>query len=103
MGVLHTLGQGKYNGTEEFIRWTDVPEAPSEVAITPTNPASGWWLVVQISWHNEAEQFGMSRTAYFAAQCAGTMAIWIVCWYQLQDGAIVIQAWPVFLINPSCM
>ena len=82
------------------MRWDDMTEEEPDTLTPAGTPQSGWWPVCQISWASEPQVFNFdeqNRTLYFVGQCSGVICIFIVCWCQLQDGGLEIQAWPVYM------
>ena len=105
-GAASYPGQGKYGGggqydetKEYFVRWQDMrDDDDADEEPTPTGtPNSGWWPVRMVSWVGEAECFGYAPDVYTRAQCAGIVCVWVLRWYQLQDGDYELQAWPIWL------
>jgi len=118
-------GQGKYNDTEDrAVRWEDlqVEDAGEGMdrlidhknanqyelmdGIMMRSGSSGqvprgWWPAVIVTWRDEAISFGMpNKQQYYWLQNAGKIRVWVICWYQLWDGTIVLEAWPIFLAEP---
>ena len=61
----------------------------------------GWWPAVIVSWDGEHLCFGtFDRRTYYELQNKGRLRVWVICWYQLCDGTIIMEAWPIFLVRP---
>ena len=115
LGAVSYPGQGKYKPyadvPERCVRWDWMEELAQEqgedtafVPNTPIPPNSGWWPVCIISWDTEHTDHGYaSREAYYTAVINGTLTVYILCWYKLMDGTILITAWPVFLASRSLL
>jgi hypothetical protein len=93
---------GKYNiESERAVMWDDISTLEDEDGqmLQPHRqipPTSGWWPVCAISWHTQALDHGFEEWGpYVSATTGGILCIYILCWYQLYNGTIVIEAWPI--------
>ena len=63
-------------------------------------PGSGWWPGCVINWKTQAEDHLCASAPEYYTRCGrGVIGIYVICWYQLMDGAIIITAWPVLLTS----
>ena len=63
----------------------------------------GWWPAIVVSWDGEHLAFSnFDHRTYYDMQNQGRIRIWVICWYQLWDGTLVVEAWPIHLLTPMC-
>ncbi len=101
-------GTGRYNPYSDFaVRWEDTPDEQDDGLDRLIDPqkeykaplGKGFWPVCWVSWRTEAYDVGFRGTMeeYHAAQVAGRIVIWVICWYQLFENVWVLVLWPVSL------
>ena len=126
MGSITYSGTGKYATSEDrMVLWDQTPgtvpvfdhAAPvpepeeqfidrlidpvNEPKVISTPPNKGWWPVCWLSWKGEATDnlHDGTESDYRSLQLAGSLRVWIVCWYQLFDGSRFLTLWPTYLMH----
>ena len=63
-------------------------------------PGRGWWPVCIITWDTQAEDHGYaSAEVYFRDMVSGRVMCYVLCWYQLFDGTLVLSVWAVRFVS----
>jgi hypothetical protein len=62
----------------------------------------GWWPVSIITWHGQHSDHGYHDSAvYFRDMWSGRTKCYVLCWYQLMDGSMILTVWAVYMIGAS--
>ena len=91
-------GCGKYTKQdleERAIPWEEIEDDKETLIREPLSLQSGWWPALSIHWKGMAEEHSLSKIDYFQHTISGALPIYVLCWYQLADGAWEMEAWPI--------
>ena len=98
MQAVTYSGCGKYSEQvveERAIRWEEIEDDRGTLIREPLSPQSGWWPALSIHWKGMAGEHSLSKIEYFQRTISGALPIYVLCWYQLVDGAWEMEAWPI--------